>query len=70
MASRYAGIDWASETHNVLVADEDGDEVLAARYAHDEKGLTALCRMLVRLEVVLVAVGGTTDATRFSPRGS
>ena len=24
--------------------------------AHDEKGLTALCRMLVRLEVVLVAV--------------
>jgi transposase len=56
MASRYAGIDWASETHDVLVADEDGDEVLVARYAHDEKGLTALCRMLVRLEVVLVAV--------------
>ena len=56
MASRYAGIDWASETHDVLVADEAGDEVLAATYAHDEKGLTALCRMLVRLEVVLVAV--------------
>jgi transposase len=56
MASRYAGIDWASETHDVLVADENGDEVLAATYAHDEKGLSALCRMLVRLEVVLVAV--------------
>jgi hypothetical protein len=40
----------------VLVADEAGDEVLAATYAHDEKGLTALCRMLVRMEVVLVAV--------------
>ena len=56
MASRYAGIDWASEAHDVLVADEDGGEVLAARYAHDEKGLTGLCRMLVRMEVVLVAV--------------
>jgi transposase len=55
MAS-YAGIDWASEAHDVLVADEAGVELLSARYAHDEKGLTALCRMLVRLEVVLVAV--------------
>ena len=33
-----------------------GTEVLAATYAHDEKGLTALCRMLVRMEVALVAV--------------
>ena len=30
MAYRYAGIDWASEAHDVLVADEDGVEVLAA----------------------------------------
>src|SRR5437763_1039377 len=56
MACRYAGIDWASEAHDVLVVDEAGDELLAARYAHDEKGLTALCRMLVRLDVGLVAV--------------
>jgi transposase len=56
MAVRYAGIDWASETHDVLVADEAGTEVLAATYAHDENGLSALCRMLVRLEVVLVAI--------------
>lgn len=56
MAGRYAGIDWASEQHDVLVADETGAELLSASYAHDEKGLTALCRMLVRLEVVLVAV--------------
>src|SRR5436853_3925926 len=56
MACRYAWIDWASQQHDVLVCDEDGDEVLAARYAHDEKGLTALCRMLVRHDVQLVAV--------------
>src|SRR5207302_9147778 len=56
MACRYAGSDWASEAHDVLVVDEAGDELLAARYAHDEKGLTALCRMLVRLDVRLVAV--------------
>ena len=51
MACRYAGIDWASEKHDVLVADEAGAEVLAATFAHDEKGLSALCRTLVRLEV-------------------
>ena len=56
MAERYAGIDWASEAHDVLVADDDGDELLAATFAHDEKGLAALCRTLVRLEVALVAI--------------
>ena len=56
MADRYAGIDWASDKHDVLVADETGTEVLAATYAHDENGLSALCRVLVRLEVVLVAI--------------
>ena len=56
MACRYAGIDWASEKHDVLVADDTGAEVLSATYAHDEKGLSALCRTLVRLEVRLVAI--------------
>ena len=56
MACRYAGIDWASEKHDVLVADENGSEVLAGTFTHDERGLTSLCRMLVRLEVALVAV--------------
>ena len=37
-------------------ADETGVEVVAATFAHDEKGLTALCRTLVRLEVGLVAI--------------
>jgi transposase len=56
MGCRYAGIDWASDKHDVLVMDEAGAEVLSATYAHDEKGLSALCRVLVRLEVVLVAI--------------
>ena len=57
MACRYAGIDWASQTHEVLVADETGAELLSATYAHDEKGLAALCRMLVRMEVGLLDAG-------------
>jgi transposase len=56
MADRYAGIDWASDKHDVLVADQDGDELLVGTFAHDERGLSALCRALVRLEVDLVAI--------------
>ena len=44
------------DKHDVLVADETGTEVLAGTYAHDERGLSARCRVLVRLEVVLVAI--------------
>lgn len=36
---RYAGVDWAAEKHDVLVADEAGEELLAATFAHEEKGL-------------------------------
>src|SRR5256886_4578043 len=56
MGSNYAGVDWASEKHDVLIADEDGEELLAGTFAHDEKGLSGLCRMLVRLDVGLVAI--------------
>ena len=52
----YAGVDWASEKHDVLVADAAGEELLAATFAHDEPGLRALCRALVRLKVELVAI--------------
>ena len=52
----YAGVDWAADKHDVLVADEAGEELLAATFAHDEKGLRALCRQLVRLKVALVAI--------------
>jgi hypothetical protein len=52
----YAGVDWASEKHDVRVADAAGEELLAATFAHDEQGLRSLCRQLVRLKVELVAV--------------
>src|SRR5436309_3796334 len=52
----YAGVDWASDKHDVLVANEAGEKLLAATFAHDEKGLRALCRQLVRLKVTLVAI--------------
>src|SRR6516162_3284975 len=52
----YAGVDWASDKHDVLVADAAGEKLLAATFAHDERGLRALCRELVRLRVQLVAV--------------
>ena len=52
----YAGVDWASEKHDVLVADAAGEELLAATFVHDEQGLRSLCRALVRLKVELVAI--------------
>src|SRR4030081_1086679 len=52
----YAGVDWAADKHDVRVADERGEQLLAATFAHDEKGLRALCRTLVRLKVQLVAI--------------
>ena len=56
MRSTYAGVDWASEKHDVLIADETGEEILAATFAHDEAGVRGLCRALVRHGVTLVAI--------------
>jgi transposase len=56
MGSNYAGVDWAADKHDVRVCDEAGEELLAATFAHDEKGLRALCRSLLRLKVALVAI--------------
>ena len=56
MRSTYAGVDWASEKHDVLIADETGEKILAATFVHDEAGLRSLCRTLVRREVGLVAI--------------
>ena len=52
----YAGVDWASEKHDVLVADAAGVRLLSATFAHDEQGVRSLCRQLVGLEVELVAI--------------
>jgi len=56
MESNYAGVDWASEKHDVVVQNAAGEERYAGTFAHDEKGLRALCRALVRLNVCLVAI--------------
>ena len=53
---RYAGVDWASEKHDVLVEDEAGEELFAGSFAHDEAGLRSLCRTLMRFKVRLVAI--------------
>jgi len=45
-----------SDKHDVLVANERGERLLAATFAHDEQGLRSLCRTLVRLQVELVAI--------------
>jgi transposase len=54
--SNYAGIDWAADKHDVHVSDETGEKLLAVTFAHDEKGLQALCRTLLRLKVELVGI--------------
>jgi len=61
--SNYAGVDWASEKHDVLVADETGEELFAASFVHDEAGLRALCGALVRFGVRLVAIERVTNSS-------
>ena len=51
-----AGVDWASEKHDVRVSDAAGEELLSASFAHEEAGLCSLCAALVRLKVELVAI--------------
>src|SRR5205085_10459948 len=51
-----AGIDWASEKHDVLIEDPGGEELLAARFVHDEDGVSALCAALACFEVDVVAI--------------
>jgi transposase len=51
-----AGVDWAKDTHDVVVEDGQGERLWAATVAHDEAGLTRLCKALVTLGVERVAV--------------
>jgi hypothetical protein len=51
-----AGVDWASEKHDVLIEDPAGEELLGATFAHDEDGISALCAALVCFEVEVVAI--------------
>jgi transposase len=51
-----AGVDWASEKHDVLIEDLDGIRVWAGEVAHDEQGISELCRVLLAAGVIRVAV--------------
>ena len=51
-----AGIDWASEKHDVLIEDPDGNELLGTTFSHDEDGISALCGALACFEVEVVAI--------------
>jgi len=53
--TRTAGIDWASEAHEVCVSEEGRmNERFSA--THDERGITALAGKLLRLGVCRVAI--------------
>lgn len=51
-----AGIDWASEKHDVLVEDLEGAALWGGTVAHDEQGIGDLCATLLAAGVVRVAV--------------
>jgi transposase len=51
-----AGIDWASEKHDVLIEDPAGAELLATTFAHSEDGISALCAALACFDVEVVAI--------------
>jgi transposase len=52
-----SGIDWASEHHDVRIADEHSGALLSERrFAHDEAGLNALIELLAAHRVGRVAI--------------
>jgi transposase len=51
-----AGVDWAKDAHEVLVADGEGERLWGETVSHDEAGIARLCRTLVTLGVARVAV--------------
>jgi transposase len=51
-----AGVDWAKDTHDVVVQDGHGERLWAATVTHDEAGLTRLCAALVTLSVERVGI--------------
>jgi Transposase len=51
-----AGIDWASDKHDVLIKDPAGAELLAETFVHSEDGFSGLCAALACFEVEVVAI--------------
>jgi hypothetical protein len=51
------GIDWASQWHDVRIADaETGEKILQRRFAHDEQGVRTLIGELIARRVERVAI--------------
>jgi transposase len=50
------GLDWASEWHDVCIADRDGRLRAERRFTHDEAGLGALIALLIEHRVARVAI--------------
>lgn len=55
MAGMTAGIDWASEAHEVCISEE-GEVLERFSVAHDERGIAGLTRRLTKLGVDRVAI--------------
>lgn len=55
MAGMTAGIDWASEAHEVCISEE-GEAIERFSVAHDERGIAGLSRRLAKLGVDRVAI--------------
>jgi transposase len=53
---RCAGVDWAKDTHDVVVQEPDGTHVWADTVTHTEAGIERLCRRLIDLNVERVAI--------------
>jgi transposase len=51
-----AGVDWAKDTHEVLIADADGERLWAATVTHDQAGLSKLCSAMRSFKVQRVAI--------------
>lgn len=51
-----AGVDWASEKHDVLVVDETGERLVHRPVKHDEAGIEELLDLLVRYRVDRVGI--------------
>ena len=51
-----SGIDWASDWHDVHIADERGELLVAEQFSHDERGVSALIALLLRQRVECAAI--------------
>ena len=52
----YAGVDWATDKHDLPVQDEAAETLLSASFLTTRRGCGPLCRTLIRMEVELVAI--------------